>query len=53
MIESTWMGKVLSEYSKEELIEIIEQMGKMQDQERQMHREHIDFLTDLGKRYNA
>jgi hypothetical protein len=49
--ESTWKGKILSEYSKEELIGIIEEMGRIQDQERQMNKEHFDFLLDLGRRY--
>lgn len=43
-IESTWMGEPLSSYNKEELIEIIEAMGKMLEEERKLHQHSLDIL---------
>lgn len=43
-IESTYRGKALSEYSKEELIKIVEELGNMYNKALQDHIKDINML---------
>ena len=44
---STWRGKPVSEYSKDELIVIIGELGKSLEQERKHARANIDFYDGI------
>jgi hypothetical protein len=49
MSETLWMGKPLSEYTKEQLIEIINFLGKKEEILMSQHRRDIDMLTSLRR----
>lgn len=40
-----WRGKPLEEYSKEELIEIICEMGSLRNSEREQHQKDMDLMA--------
>jgi hypothetical protein len=46
-IISTWRGKPLEDYAKEELIEIVIELGQMQQQESYEHSRQLDVLSGL------
>jgi hypothetical protein len=46
---STWRGKPLDQYTKAELIKIVEQLGLMQQQESVEHSRQLDVLQGLIK----
>lgn len=47
---SHYRGKALSEYTKEELIEIVIELGQMLNQESHEHSRQLDVLQGLIKR---
>lgn len=44
---STWRGKKLDEYSKEELIDIVVELGQALEQEHHEHNRQLDVLESL------
>lgn len=44
---SEWRGRPLSELSKEELIKIIDEMGRMLLEERGEHQRQVKFMAAL------
>lgn len=50
---SLWMGKPLTDYTKEELVEIVNTLGREMESERARHRATLDIWSDLRKRKNA
>jgi hypothetical protein len=46
---STWRGKPLDDYSKDELIAIVIELGQMQQQEAHEHIRQLDVVSDLLK----
>lgn len=42
-MKTLWRGKPLEEYSKEELIEIINELGAMQNRDREQHKKDLDM----------
>lgn len=45
-----WRGKPLEDFSKEELIEIICEMGRMRNGEREQHQKDMDLMATISKR---
>lgn len=48
--KATWMGKPLDEYTKQELIEIVIELGRMSQQEHYEHARELDVLSKLLRR---
>lgn len=47
---ATYRGKPLKDYTKEELIKIVIEMGKMQEQSHRQHIHDLEFLSNLGSK---
>lgn len=47
--KSTYRGKPLEEYTKDELIVILEEMGLMYQQQLKSAHDDLDFALDLAK----
>lgn len=45
-----WRGKPLEEYTKEELIEIVCEMGRMRNGEREQHQRDMDLVAAVSTR---
>lgn len=43
-----WRGKPLEEYTKEELIEIVMEMGRQQREDMERHSRDMKLMVDLG-----
>lgn len=46
-IISTWQGKPLDQYTKDELIEIVIELGQSLEQEHHEHSRQLDVLSGL------